>query len=1372
MHAAPPISLKNATQAAQQAVFHTLAEQVQRYMGALPGTEQKRLLELTHRMMAQRFSGASITQEHERRFEQLQLPIFRERLMARLASDIDPKTTFLLTQYRAGESAEAHHKGDQLFQRKVSLWEAAKTSFDWRSGPQSINNDNTRVVDAAGNTLPGITTTAVTELIRELDVAAQRSASFNALASAVAATRQQAADSAWQLACLDFERRHPDGAKAAELQAAGQNRAWKSFSLSLDKDASHRQEGDPHRLQLPLLVFTHNQVVYSHFPGRPGGALAQHFSEAQAVSDFSEAIRADLGWLRGQLSSADQLKLQRYLGEKDPQVIPDQLNAVARFLYHHLHQAPISRPERLFVVSNQAPARPIALTRAIATLANNRFEANWNFGYRSTAEADAAALTALANEALADLLEMLSLPLSPIGLNRVMQANILLSLGYQVTQGGIALGSGDTAEAVQAWTDLIDLATSGLLQQAGHKLTQRRADALIRAMGSPQVRPQGNELVWKTDSLRMFLPPLAPALAGAANRHGAYRQDGKEFGKVLHDGQLQTLEITYDTSVSAYRVKGARTRGPALRYEGQHFVVDNSVEMRGATTTQLLSAMLATELNTPPLSAAELVILMKRAAVHRVDLERHWQDLTPLANSLVDVVAQYQFSKSLHAASTPGAHLTISNERVILPALAHVLKAQLQILNSDGSTYLAFTATTPSHPLVLVRADTGLYRSAAAPMTPPQSLWQAAVAEHARVTGSSDLGANALDNSPAGRQAQLQRWVADEIQAKATLLLQALTADRISAHFLADDPARRYAPTVDPSLVADADTLTLMRLYPHLSRNTARWLLLKHPPTAGIALRPARHRLPMHLRNACLAHSEAARLNTALASLAAPAGNGAWGDSEALLSTALTALDPLDIQIRIVNVAGAALATYGPSTAKHQARVVRKGVGDYCAIDAQGNETSPLQGANPLLSSVLLALPIAQRRLLGLENTDTGRLLERVVKFYGTPYTRNLGLNVLQRGAPSALVPAHIKEYLAKDISLAGLSADARGVYAHANGKLYIDILGAAYQVKEDSLYTIDDLPTLRLLKYRSPQARFPGNDYNSARGTGMAVQQSAAGVWLEANLGVLGGSPLKRTPMEIIQTVWNINEEKARAVLEEYDFPPADLTTGLYTSPHNPATFADYLYENDSLPAWSKQYRRPQLIAVFDDHEINPLANEFKHEVTLDFGESINRLGWVESTTSDVAYRAIANRNVERSGNPSLVGFRQSKNFDGIPKMIDGPAVIASLSIRGAKTFAESEFPDGYSLYRIDIYGLITAGLERNVEINERFTEQRLGYRAGTIAKARDTGDLNEIGEQAYSFREIHISNTRLGPERIHWIDPDESEVTDSSSSSDSDWA
>ena len=77
MHAAPPISLKNATQAAQQAVFHTLAEQVQRYMGALPGTEQKRLLELTHRMMAQRFSGASITQEHERRFEQLQLPIFR-----------------------------------------------------------------------------------------------------------------------------------------------------------------------------------------------------------------------------------------------------------------------------------------------------------------------------------------------------------------------------------------------------------------------------------------------------------------------------------------------------------------------------------------------------------------------------------------------------------------------------------------------------------------------------------------------------------------------------------------------------------------------------------------------------------------------------------------------------------------------------------------------------------------------------------------------------------------------------------------------------------------------------------------------------------------------------------------------------------------------------------------------------------------------------------------------------------------------------------------------------------------------------------------------------------------------------------------------
>ena len=121
---------------------------------------------------------------------------------------------------------------------------------------------------------------------------------------------------------------------------------------------------------------------------------------------------------------------------------------------------------------------------------------------------------------------------------------------------------------------------------------------------------------------------------------------------------------------------------------------------------------------------------------------------------------------------------------------------------------------------------------------------------------------------------------------------------------------------------------------------------------------------------------------------------------------------------------------------------------------------------------------------------------------------------------------------------------------------------------------------------------------------------------------------------------------------------------------------------------------------------------------------------------------------------------------------MIDGPAVIASLSIRGAKTFAESEFPDGYSLYRIDIDGLITAGLERNVEINERFTEQRLGYRAGTIAKARDTGDLNEIGEQAYSFREIHISNTRLVPERIHWIDPDEREVSDSSSSSDSDWA
>lgn len=172
--------------------------------------------------------------------------------------------------------------------------------------------------------------------------------------------------------------------------------------------------------------------------------------------------------------------------------------------------------------------------------------------------------------------------------------------------------------------------------------------------------------------------------------------------------------------------------------------------------------------------------------------------------------------------------------------------------------------------------------------------------------------------------------------------------------------------------------------------------------------------------------------------------------------------------------------------------------------------------------------------------------------------------------------------------------------------------------------------------------------------------------------------------------------------------------------------------------------------------HEVeNPPANLTLAKGDIPAGGRLNRLGLIERSDLPKVYRVEKKARVDRRCDPTQVGFLPSTRFGGVPKMIDGDAIIASRTRAAATYFGDTEFGRGeYRLYEIDTEGVPTVSLRENIDHNTAFAATAYGgispESVAHMRAAGDTSGMNEIDEGGYGFDEVHIPADNHGAVRL----------------------
>lgn len=1114
-----PFTLNNATGAGAQAVLDAAARQWELLSGSLDTSQQRQFVEATREALRRDIQIANQVQAGEGQFETLYLPGFEQALHSKFGMAVDPKTCFLKTYYRQGERPDEHGKNDRFSENSVSLWEAAKMNYDWRKGGQSINDRNTEVVDAQGQPVnTKVTAERVIDVIRRQNIGNTRKEDFASVQAVIAPLRQAQVESRWQRDCLDLMRRVPEGAELGDLSTALSSKAWKAFSLALGSGAPGQGEGA--KVKLPLLVFTQGNTTYSYFPGRPDGPLQVHFSEQAAVADFNEKIIADgsagkLHWLAQALSQPDQLKLQRFLQQPAQNVDTRQLNAVARFLHDTFACEPVPQPERLFLINEPVPRKPLPLSNVLGTYQDQRLEANWNHGFRSTGEADKAGFAALGDEAVRDILELLSLPVSPLGMNHVMQAVMLGGLGYQSLEAGIQLQRGNSVEAIQAAADFTDLLVNGKLQNAAHVLNQRQVDGLIRAMGSPESAKgrQTGQLWWRADELAAYLLPEAQAVAGIADGDGIITQQGRALAPIDFGGKRRFAEVEFDPSIQAYRLIGAGEGAyrPPLRHDpaGQVYQVQIGEEANSLSASQLLKLMLPPELRHPGLGDEQLQQILKFTGTDRELLAAIWQGSAAASLQLVDAVAGIRHSVAIDSAiaylrSTERVP-TGADDSILLPALAAKHECTLAIHTPDGKTPQLFKGAprgkVPVTTIELMKLNDGEYTfvgrpagnvRSAAPMLDVPNQDSLIRCVEASLPGAPQRAASAAQIIDSKLE------LAGFIEGFRATLFEVMRAEKTQGAVGRDDPAYVFTPAVEPQwMTSNTDVHAVRRRHPELSINSALRLLAEHSLSPGSLPRDPKL-WPKPFAAACADTAIEVRIDRALASLSSATGDGLTLDGEALICKALASQETLPVQVRVYGpgAAGPLLASYGEPGSGGTLDIIRGGNNQYLGKTSSFEQVPGPAGANPLAGALLCAMTDEQRVALGIEIFDIRPFVERVAAFYGHPVHEQVAQAVLMGDGGAGLKAGDVEWYHATRISLKGLRPGPDGRYQSADGKSYVKIDGKACQVKSDSTSSGDGSSILRLVRQGSAQANSASERYQAELGYGMPVKRGSDGQW------------------------------------------------------------------------------------------------------------------------------------------------------------------------------------------------------------------------------------------------------------------------------------
>ncbi len=943
-----------------------------------------------------------------------------------------------------------------------TLWDAAKANIGyevaWETGSGLEYLDNSSINDSShpnNGTPSALSVRDFYKTVRSLDLGERMNQYLQIHLPANKPDIQSLCSAQLQLALLE----------AQCTQNAGLNASEASTLQALISDPQahwtlHDIEANDERLTLPFYTLQVADqgapVVYSFFPMRPGGALRRHFSVAQAQQALTEQIKAsaeqgDFQWLFSLISMADRARLLDCLKPTAQQEPPTswlglQLkNAFAA-------QAP-DAPQLTVVTGN---LETYALEQSLTHFYLLTLHADLRSQFVPTAVIDKdsnwRALLAVFNESL----EMLTLPLagSVTGLGKLVLTVTLGALAYQTVKAGYALARGQTAEAVQAAIDLIDLIASIRLQGVAVRLSSKRQRHLLGALAHPRwgLNAQGvHTLHWPTRAANPR--PVAPHYPSTT-----HLRTHELLEKMLPNSLRGLPPARIQTAIGLAR---ARREDLGQIWAGQ-----------GQSSWPLLHAL-------------------------KVEKLRHSID---------------QLSEALHNTQA----LPDIADRALPALLPGIMDASIEVYDPSGALLLHYRSSGPAadHTLAFTRVQSGQYQPRENSRAQPAPLLETALAEHERLRPGSDLGRIGdftVDNQFANRAQVLQQRVSRALLTHESALFEALSLE-LPAEQLS--PAHQaYALVADAGLEAPAPPapeLKLREQFPELAATAARQLLRDAPELTEL---PARAALPEHLAVKVHSARQQNRIIDTLSALQDPKGRGLNLDAEALLCHLLTLLpgwpEALGIQVRS---ATQAQRSYGAPSATQYVTLVEN-AGHYGWVNAYDDIEPPRPGHNSLVSSALQALTDQQRDAIGYDLDGGGRLSQLVIS--STERARQLlfaGLKPLHTSftlGPGRL--AHFRQA----VDLTGSVADNQGIYTLAN-KRYIEHDSATFQVLHDREASTPVQPVWRIVHPDDSVANDPDNVYVVTRpGRSEPVVRSPEKGWLGVLAGGLGGMPRRSRALE-----------------------------------------------------------------------------------------------------------------------------------------------------------------------------------------------------------------------------------------------------------------
>jgi len=547
----------------------------------------------------------------------------------------------------------------------TTLWQAAKDNFAFHlSGRLQSGLDfqrasaiNTSAYGSLSHTIEHLDVAQCIDIIREFDLASRlRRALSSHLATTLDPLIFAHRKASFELDLLEAVRDKQIIGNALQ-QSAGLMGAlvkekalgWQFFHIYL----GWQLLGPSETIDLPFCVMTlpGGDGVFSYFPNRPQGALRHHQSATDAITSLREHICADakanrIGWLLRTLSIADQATLLSEL--KTTAVNENELNWMAKQLYRVFsNRTPAA--QRIVIRAERSHPKPptYSLLTAMEKRQGQIISQDLQSIATSTASKDWEQIKKTLLYIGSEILELLTLPTpgGVTGLNRLMIIASLGTLTYNTISASEALVRGKSADFVQALGDIAELIISSRIQHVGARLSARRTQHLIKAIGKPRATelPNGDQGLWLAD-LRPYTEINPKALDGlSANAQGLFEINGKTYARTQVDEQVRVGEVSYDTELKQYRLQHPNPEHyqPLVRYDQRrgHWQLA-PVDVSNLTSTELLKTMLRPDM--PPLSHQDVQYLQTLTQVERAQLEAAWNGDTPIPWALEFAIGDLQ----------------------------------------------------------------------------------------------------------------------------------------------------------------------------------------------------------------------------------------------------------------------------------------------------------------------------------------------------------------------------------------------------------------------------------------------------------------------------------------------------------------------------------------------------------------------------------------------------------------------------------------------------------------------------------------------------------------------------------------------------------